>query len=475
MTDNNIYKTGIENVKYSVISQGIYSLLSIVTVFILPRAMGITQFGYWQVYLFYVGYVVLFCFGFGDGLYLRYGNYDYNQLPFEKIRSAMRIFSVVITIITLILFALSFFEKDPYKVFAFCTTSLNLIILGISNTLLVVLQFTNRIKLYSILVIANKALFVACIIVMMLMKRVDFRLIIAVDIATKLLLLGINIYKLKELFVGKALTFSVGIREYADSVIVGIKLVIAYIISSLILGMGRFIVERFMPINTYSVYSFATTITAFILLFIAAFSLSLYPLLRRVSKDKLPTYYVNLNKLICTLLFILLVGYYPLYYLIKFQFSSFKGVFEYFYLLFIITVVQSKMQFLINTYYKTLREERAMLVASLAAVAGALIVIIPAFYYTRSILVIVIGTTAILILQCYISEIYLKKKMAINNYWNIAAELLLMGVFILGVLLENKLLGFLIYAAFVTGYMVLNRKILFTYTKLIINQLRIKA
>jgi len=468
MDDSNVYKKGVKNIIYSIIAQGISFILSIITGFVLPKVMGITQYGYWQVYLFYVGYVMIFCFGYNDGLYLRYGNLNYEQLPFKKLRSSMRIFIGIILAITCILFLLSFQEHDQNKIFAFCTTSLNLIILGINGTLLTVLQFTNRIKLNSILTIANKIIFVLIIVLLLLIKRVDFKLIIIADMFTKLLLLGINIYKSKELFIGEAEGVKEGFKELWEDTSIGIKLMLANIASTLLIGIGKFIVERFMPIEAYSLYSFATTIISFALIFITASSLSLYPLLKRVNEDKLSTFYVNLNKLLCFILFVLLFGYYPIYYLIKYHFSSYVGIFEYFYLLFIIIVSQGKMQFLINTYYKVLREEKAMLIANLSGVVVALIIIVPSFYFTNSIFTIVAGTAITLIWRCYASEIYLKKKMEIKQYSNIITELLMMILFIISVVLKKQIIGLTIYTIGVCVYTYINRTILKSYVKKIV-------
>ena len=185
MDDSNIYKIGVKNVVYSLLAQGISFILSIITGFVLPKVMGITQFGYWQVYLFYVGYIMIFCFGFNDGLYLRYGNFNYEQLPFKKLRGAMKIFISIIFVMTCILFILSFKERDSNKVFAFCAISLNLIILGINGTILTVLQFTNRIKLNSIMTIANKVVFVFFIVILLVIGKMDFKLIIAADAVGK--------------------------------------------------------------------------------------------------------------------------------------------------------------------------------------------------------------------------------------------------------------------------------------------------
>ncbi len=462
--NHDVYKSGIKNVVYSIAAQGLSFVLSIVTGLMLPKAMGITQYGYWQVYLFYIGYIMLFSFGFNDGLYLRYGSLDYQQLPFEKLRSAMRVFIALISIVACLLFGLSFLEQSPNKVFAFCTVSLNLLIMGINGTLLTILQFTNRIKLNSILTIANKLLFVTLIIPLLLLRWVDFRLIVAADILTRMLLLAVNIYKSKELFIGKAQNIADGFQEYWKDVQIGVKLMFANVMSSLLVGIGMFIVERFMPIETYGLYSFATTITSFALIFITASSLSLYPLLRRLPENALPNLYKNLNTLLCIGLFLLLAGYYPLYYLIKYQFSNFAGIFDYFYLMFIIVVSQGKMQFLINTYYKVLREEKAMLVANVSGVIVALLAILPAFYFTHSIFSIVAGTTITLIWRCYASEIYLKKKMGIKGYGNIVVELSMMGLFIICVISGKPLMGFVSYMLSVGVYTFLNRKILWHYS-----------
>lgn len=468
MADNRVYKLGVQNIIFTILTQGFSFILSLITGLFLPKAMGVIQYGYWQVYLFYVGYMMLFCFGFNDGLYLRYGSLDYWQLPFEKLRSAMRVFILISSLIAGILICLSLLEKDPSKVFALVGASLNLLILGINGTILTVLQVTNRIKLNSALTIANKAIFVILIIPLLLLGRADFRTIIIIDIFTKVLLLGISIYKSKDLFIGCVQSIFLGYKEYWQDVKVGIKLTFANIISSLLVGIGRFIVERFMPLESYSLYSFATTITSFALLFITASSMAMYPLLTRVTKDKLPVFYKDLNILLCTGLFLLLLGYYPIYYLIKNYFNEFTGIFEYFYLLFIIIVSQGKMQFLINTYYKVLREEKAMLLANMSGIVLALTLIIPSFYYTHSIFSIVAGTTITLIWRCYASEIFLKRKMGIEEYSNMALELGMIGLFIIGVIFGKSVIWIFLYLFATCIYVFINRAVLWKYSRAIV-------
>jgi len=316
-----------------------------------------------------------------------------------------------------------------------------------------------------VLTIANKAVFVVLVMGILLAKWVDFRLIIVADLVTKVLLLAVNMYKSQELFRGEVQTLAQGFKEYRADVKVGINLMFANVVSSLLIGIGMFIVERFMPLATYSLYSFATNMLNFTLVFITASSLALYPLLKRLPAEKLPIFYVNLNKLICLVLFLLLAGYYPIYYFITYQFHSFVGIFDYFYLLFIIVVSQGKMQFLINTYYKVLREEKAMLLANLSGAVVALIIIIPTFYVTHSIFAVVVGTTITLIWRCYASEIYLKQKMGLTGYGNIAAELLMMMWFIVCVVAGKSAIGFVLYILAVCVYGVINRVVLKGYVE----------
>ena len=53
--------------------------------------MGPEEFGYWQIYLFYLGYLNLFGLGLNDGIGLFYGGYEYERLPFQRIRASMRV------------------------------------------------------------------------------------------------------------------------------------------------------------------------------------------------------------------------------------------------------------------------------------------------------------------------------------------------------------------------------------------------
>ncbi|WP_249630235.1 hypothetical protein [Streptococcus uberis] len=57
-------------------AQGVSLLISILMSLFVPKILGITEFSYWQLFIFYIGYAGFFHFGYNDGLYLKLGGKD---------------------------------------------------------------------------------------------------------------------------------------------------------------------------------------------------------------------------------------------------------------------------------------------------------------------------------------------------------------------------------------------------------------
>ena len=70
----NIIKVGISN---------LFTILSgIIVGFVIPKIMGLEDYGYYKTFTLYVSYVGLFHLGFIDGIYLKYGGVSYDD--FDK-------------------------------------------------------------------------------------------------------------------------------------------------------------------------------------------------------------------------------------------------------------------------------------------------------------------------------------------------------------------------------------------------------
>ena len=95
------------NLIYALIAQTISLLLSLIISFIVPKFLGVEEFGYWQLFVFYSSYVNIAQLGISDGLYLRLGGENYKDLDFEVIGSQFKIFVIGQVIISGVILLIS--------------------------------------------------------------------------------------------------------------------------------------------------------------------------------------------------------------------------------------------------------------------------------------------------------------------------------------------------------------------------------
>ena len=106
----------------------------------------------------------------------------------------------------------------------------------------------------------------------------------------KVLVLVSMIYFCKELWIGRNISFSIAFKELKDNIGVGVKLLISNLLGMLIIGMGRFLIQVFGKIEDFAIYSFGITITGLVLTAITAYSLVLYPSIKRLNQNKYDKY-----------------------------------------------------------------------------------------------------------------------------------------------------------------------------------------
>lgn len=463
--ENHIIKSGLKNTFFVVIAQSVSFVLGIAKNLILPIILGVTNFGYWQVYLLYVSYVGLFALGFNDGIYLRYGKYNYQDLPKEKFRSSIKSFIIIQLIITVLVSFIILLEPDPNKQVSMLWASINIPISGFSGVLIYVLQATNQLKKYSFYTVLDKIIMLLIIVIMLILKSDKFILVIVADTFSRFIVLGLLVFSCKDLIFGPGCELKTAYKETYQNISVGIKLMLANLAGMLVLGFGRFIVERFETVEVYGTYSFAISTMNLVLVFVSAIGLVIYPTLSRLEENRYSKYFVELNKILCILVFGMLIAYFPLRIFISSAMKGYSQIFEYLPIVFAIVFIQTKMQILINPYYKLLREEKAMLRANTAGLIMAAILILSSYFINKSVLMIALGTFLAMGLRLYLSEIYLKKVLEINRNSNILFELIGISIFILFSYQNNIVFGFWGYFAFVGMYAISHIKTMNRFLK----------
>ena len=143
---NSKIKNVFQNVSYSVLANGINTLVSMVLVFIVPKALGVREYSYWQLYTFYVTYTGFFHFGWADGIYLKFGGKKYEELDKTYFNRQFWLLTFFEILIALVIGAVAYFGVDDSQKQIVLILTGTCCILQLPRTLLqYILQITDRI------------------------------------------------------------------------------------------------------------------------------------------------------------------------------------------------------------------------------------------------------------------------------------------------------------------------------------------
>lgn len=414
----------IRNLKASVLSQFITIALGLIRATIIPFYLGVAEFGYWQIYILYVGLIGILSLGYIDGIYLNYGSCSEDELPLKKLRSSLLVYVAVLLAITLLLyFSVGLFWFDSLKESALFCVLPNIILIGFISYIYIVLQITNQIIVYSKYVIVDKIVFILGLPLLFYFGCFDFKALIALDIASRVLLLVLLLCNYKVYVFGVVDSLLCGTKEYLDNVNDGIKLMLANMASMIVLVVGRIYVEGNFSIEDFSVYSFGISITNLFLIAIGAVGVVLYPAIKRVDASRYKKIFHDMDIITGSVMFAGLLFYFPSYFFVLKYMPEYTNVLHYLNLLFLICALQGKMQIVLNTFYKVMRQERAMLKANVYTILLTLVLIKVSGIIFGTVYSVILSIALAMFYRVLSSGFYLRNKLGLKN------KVLLLDVF----------------------------------------------
>jgi O-antigen/teichoic acid export membrane protein len=449
----------IKNFSYSLSSNLLSFLISTLVVLIIPKLIGVKEYGYWQLYLLYSSYVGLLHFGWNDGIYLRYGGKEYEDLDKKLFFSQfyMLLFTQIIIAAIIFLFSVLFF-KDVDKIFIIQMTSICLLIVNARYMLIYILQSTYRIKEYSKTIIIDRILYFSIISLFLISGIRDYKLMVVSDLIAKLAGLLYAVYCCRDIVFKRISLFSFYLREVIENITAGIKLMFSNIAGKLIIGIIRFGMEYSWDVSTFGKVSLALSASNFMVLFINALGLIMFPVLRRTNEKRLPGIYMTMRNFLILILLGVLVIYYPFKVVLSIWLPEYAESLLYMSLVFPMCIYEGKMALLINTYLKTLRKEKIMLLINLLSLGISLLITIVTTLVIKSLDLAVASIVFLLALRSILGEIFLSKILKISIYKDIILEIIMTLVFILTGWFINSWLTFLLYLLAYIIYLIIKRK-----------------
>ena len=108
--------------------------ISTIIVLVVPKIIGVKEYGYWQLFMFYSSYLGILHIGWLDGIYLRYGGEMYEDLNKKLFHNQFWLLMTFQTVFALIIIMIATFSNDKQYSFILYALSLYLLI-NISQSL----------------------------------------------------------------------------------------------------------------------------------------------------------------------------------------------------------------------------------------------------------------------------------------------------------------------------------------------------
>lgn len=211
---NSKIKDFIHNFSYALSSNLVTMVVSALTVFIIPKFLGVSDYGYWQLFLFYSSYVPFLQFGWTDGIYLRYGGLEKRDLDKKLFFSQFLSLLTIQILISLLILALSNnYNDDIQKLAIIRFTSAYMVLVNTRYFFTYILQATNRFKEYSRIIIVDRFFYVILISLAIVIRSISFETLIYADLASKTISLLLSIYICKDIAIHSIKVFSINIGE----------------------------------------------------------------------------------------------------------------------------------------------------------------------------------------------------------------------------------------------------------------------
>ncbi|MGL9728852.1 lipopolysaccharide biosynthesis protein [Enterococcus sp. DIV0756] len=453
-------KVIIKNLYYTVAANFATLGISVLLNLFVPKLLGVTEYSYWQLYVFYSSYVGFLHFGWVDGIYLKIGGEEYDRLDKKSLGSQFWYLLMLELILSgvVIFWALFFMSLNNQSLILILTAVVSVVTI-VKTFILYIFQSTNRIKEYAQLSRNDRYLYVLFIGIYFSVGGRDFYWLIAMDILSKFILTIWGISRIKDMVTEKLIPLKNMYLEILDNINIGSKLLLSNIASMLILGSIRFFVQHRWSIETFGKLSFTLSISNMFLTFVNAIGVVMFPLLRRTNQDKLPKLFLTLRNIFVPVTYGILLFYIPAKLILGMWLPAYHDSLLYMGILFPIVVYEGRMSLLINTYLKSLRKEKTILRVNVITLAVSLMLSLFVIFVVENLLLSVALIIFSLALRCNLAEFFLCRAMDVKFGYRTFLETALTLLFIISNLLfDGSLMSLIMYAVFYLIYLLITHQ-----------------
>lgn len=439
-------------------AQGASFLVSVIMSLLVPKVLGVEEYSYWQLFVFYTNYAGFFHLGLNDGAYLLNGGRSRDEIDKSSVESQFRfslafqfIVGLVITLIAALL------ASEAERAFVFIMFAAYMVVCNLAGYLGYVFQAMNETRLFSFSVVLDRLAFLTPLLVMVVLRVSDFRPYVVAYLASKSISLVWCCWEARDILSAPPLGVPEAVRESIASIRVGFKLMIANVADMLILGVARALVDAVWGIEAFGRVSFSLSLVNFFITFVTQASMVLFPALRQSGEGERRAVYRGMRDAMEIAFPAVYALYFPMAWLLSAWLPQYAESMRWLAVLLPVCVFNTKMDVCCTTYFKVLRQEQVLLAVNVVTVAASAVTSLAGVFALGSLEAVLVGAVCCIAARSAWSELRLDHEMGVGRSPMLAPELLLTAAFVALALLLPGTWALLAYCALYGAYLVANR------------------
>lgn len=416
---------------------------------LLPKIIGVSDYGYYKTFTLYSSYVGLLHFGFSDGIYLKYGGEKYEKLNKEKFRfySASMIFMEVVISLIILAFSISFLRTE-YK-FIFICIAIYLVANNVTSYFQMISQITKRFTELSLRNVIQSFFISVSIVVLWIIREslkvnISYRIYTVIYVSIYTILATWYLLTYKEIVFGSKKNSS-SLTEFFSLIQMGFPLMLSNLCLTLLITIDSQFVNILFDTDTYAIYAFAYNLLALITTALNAISTVLYPVMRRARGRAVKKSYPVLNMLIMVLVAFCIAVFFPLSWFVNFFLPKYTQSIAIFRVILPGLIFSSATTLVIHNYYKVEGKTFTFFVQSLGVLAIACLSNTVAYALWHTPQSISWASVFVMLLWYLIADKYISKEYDANTTKNLIFSLVVTVTFYMISLVQNIIIGFVLY------------------------------
>ena len=447
------------NFSVAIIAQGIVLIGSVLTSLLVPKVMGVTQFGYWQLVIFYGNYLGFVHLGLNDGVYLFNGGLSRKKVDKQSLNSQFvvgMLYQLLFSAVIIGAALMADFGQD--RMFVLVMTGVYLLVTNGAAYIGYVLQAMDETRRYSAYSAINGTLFLVPLVAMLALRVDSFQYYVIFYTLAHAVAFLVCLWWVRDFIPCGLLPVRQALADTGRSIRAGIKLMIANVASMLILGISRFFVDSLWSIEVFGMVSFALSMVSFFLLFASQASMVLFPALRKADEGETVRFFQASRDALDLFLPVCYLLYFPAVLILGWWLPKYEPSFIYFAYLMPVVVFNGKMNMVGNTYLLVLRREGLLLGINAIAVAVSGIGALVGAFVLHSIEFMIAAAVLALMWRSAHVERMLAREFGVPNSKLFAGSLAVTLAFLASTMLLSLPAAFAVTAVLYAAFLFLARK-----------------